>query len=579
MPNSSPDHAARALLAVDFSAADGTSLRAYALAVPTREFEHAFAAAVDRLGLRPGPATPQGMFLACLLERLHWGNEDWLRRLAGAWQDCLCEGNPPTLAASACLCLVEAVRDSLCVGDSPFGRPEQDILAAATKLMLALQAMFAAASQEPLRPAPPGGDVEPVTGLPTRAHFLQQIRHHMAQANNRPLGLLIMHVDWGPGGPQQLSAQRDRMRRVLSDAMCRVLRAEDVLCSVADQEWALIMPGLRSTGQVQLAARRLIEICERSPGHNFPQLRGAIHAGTACAPDDGDDSHMLEHAARAALHRAIRADVPVVCFHADMIAALEREIRLERDIVRTAANPPFHVWLQPQIELCSGRCAGAEALLRWQNDGEWIPPQQVVEIAGRLGLMPGLSRWLLSQVVRLIASLDEAGIDVPVSLNLVAQDLHDEDLAPLVAQTLATWRVPASRLVLEITEGALIGDRTRAAQVIQQLRALGCGVSLDDFGTGFSSFAYMRDLPVSELKIDQLFVRDMLHSGRDHAIVETVQALAHGFGMKVVAEGVEDQATADELQRMGCDHAQGFLYARAMPPTDFIRWIRERNQL
>jgi diguanylate cyclase len=217
-------------------------------------------------------------------------------------------------------------------------------------------------------------------------------------------------------------------------------------------------------------------------------------------------------------------------------------------------------------------------LLRWHRNGtEWVPPPQIIDIVSRLGLMPGLSRWLLAQAARTIAELDAEGVDVPVSLNLVAEDLHDEDLPHLVAQMLATWRVPASRLVLEVTESAVIVDRERASRVIQSLRALGCGVSLDDFGTGFSSLAYMRDLPVSELKIDQLFVRDMLHSKRDHAIVTTVQALAHGFGMRVVAEGVEDQTTADALLSMGCDLAQGFLYARAMPQAEFVSWVKARN--
>lgn len=578
MSHLSPNNAATVLAAVGFSAAETAALRAFTLAIPPGVFESAFAAHTDCVGPQPA-STTQTVFLALLLERQNWGSAEWLESLANTWLNCQQSGSAATLPATAGACLVDAVRDALYAGNGNPGRAECDILAAAAKLAQAIQAMLVTASLEQLDHRLAAGDgLDPVTGLPSRTRFLQLLERCMNQSQGKSLGLLLLHVDWGPNGPQQLSAQRDRMRRILSDAMSGVLRPGDMLCATADQEWALIMPELRSSGQVQLAARRLIEICERSPEHSFPQLRGSIHAGTACAPDDGDHPTTLEHAARAALHRAMRANVPVVTFHADMIAAMEHELDLEREIARTMVRPPFQVWLQPQINLTSGRCAGAEALLRWQrSDGEWIQPLQIVAIASRLGLMPGLSRWLLAQVARMIAELGAAGIPLPVSLNLVAQDLHDEDLPQLVAQTLATWRVPATRLVLEVTEGALIGDRERAARVIQQLRAQGCGVSLDDFGTGFSSLAYMRDLPVSELKIDQLFVRDMLHSGHDHAIVATVQALARGFGMTVVAEGVEDQATADELQRMGCDHAQGFLYAKAMPLADFILWVRSRN--
>lgn len=573
-----PHDATSVLAAVGFSAQEAAALRAFALAVPGSTFESAFATCIERLGPQPA-STTQTVFFALLLERQQWGNADWLESLAGAWLDCHHHGSPATLPATAGTCLIDAVRNALYADGNNPGRAECDILAATAKLGQAIQGMLATASLEQLDQRLAAGDgLDPTTGLPSRGRFLQLLNRWMNPSQRKTLGLVLLHVDWGPSGPQHLTTQRDRMRRILSEAMSRVLRPGDVLCATADQEWALIMPELRSNGQVQLAARRLIEICERSPDHSFPQLRGAIHAGTACAPDDGDRPNTLEHAARAALHRAMRADVPVVSFHADMIAAMEHELELEREIARTMVHPPFQIWLQPQIDLTSGRCAGAEALLRWQrNDGEWIPPLQIVAIASRLGLMPGLSRWVLAQVARVIAELGAVGIDVPVALNLVAQDLHDEDLPQLVAHTLAVWRAPATRLVLEVTEGALIGDRDRAARIIEQLRVQGCGVSLDDFGTGFSSFAYMRDLPVSELKIDQLFVRDMLRSGRDHAIVAAVQALARGFDMTVVAEGVEDQATANELQRIGCSHAQGFLYARAMPQADFVAWIKAHN--
>lgn len=566
------------LAVVGYSAADAAALRAFALTVPAGALDAAFAACLERSNTRP-PAPSDTVLYARLLDRPLWGTSEWLEALVGTWLDCQQHGSLPTLPATACACLVEAVRASLHADGHPPGNADCDIVVAAAKLAQAVQATLTTASLARLdRRLAAGEGVDPLTGLPTRTQFVHTLERWMNQPERKPVGLLLLHVTWGTGSPQQLSAQRDRLRRQLGDAMSSALRPGDMLCSIADQEWALIMPELRSTGQVQLAARRLIEICERSPEHGIPQLRGAIHAGTACAPEDGDTAYDLEHAARAALLRAIRADIPVVCFHSDMIARMEHELDLERDIARTIAHPPFQVWLQPQIHLGTGRCAGAEALLRWRReDGEWISPPKIIDIAGRLGLMPDLSRWILGQTVRTLSELDAQGIEIPVALNLVAEDLHDEDLPHLVAQALATWRVPAPNLVLEVTEGALISDRDRAGRVIQALRALGCGVSLDDFGTGFSSFAYMRDLPVSELKIDQLFVRDMLRSSRDHAIVATVQALAHGFGMRVVAEGVEDQPTADELQRMGCDLAQGFLYARAMPAADFVPWVKARN--
>ncbi|HJV27067.1 MAG TPA: bifunctional diguanylate cyclase/phosphodiesterase [Aromatoleum sp.] len=578
-PRMPPKNAAEVLAAVGFGPCDTSVLQAFASAVPAASFEAAFAARLDRLAPR-APSTIEAVFFGLLLERYQWGKAEWLEALAECWLDCLHAGSADSLAATAATSLVDGIRDALSGEHSP-GRAEYDILSSGSRLAQAIQAMLAGSAYEQLHHRLRAGDgLDPATGLPSRTRFVQLLERWLNRSEARQLGLLLLHAEWEPSGQHLLSAQRDRVRRLLSDAMRSVLRPQDVLCSTADQEWALIMPDLRSVAQVQLAARRLVDICERSPEHNFPHLRGAIHVGAALAPEDGDSAGAIERAARAALHRAVRADLPVVCFDPEMIAAMEHEFDLEREIAGSMGKPPFKVWLQPQVDLATGRCAGAEALLRWRRDnGEWVSPPDIIDIAGRLGLMPELTRWVMAQVVRIIADLDAAGIDISVSLNLVAQDLHEEDLPERVAHALAAWQVSPKRLVLEITEGALIGDRQRAAHIMERLRTLGCSISLDDFGTGFSSFAYMRDLPVSELKIDQLFICDMLESPRDHAIVTTVRALASGLGMKVVAEGVEDQATADELKRIGCNLGQGFLWSRAMPLEEFIPWVRERQGL
>ncbi|BAL23204.1 bifunctional diguanylate cyclase/phosphodiesterase [Azoarcus sp. KH32C] len=578
-PRMPPKNAAEVLAAVGFGPRDVSILQAFASAVPAASFEAAFAARLDRLAPR-APSTIEAVFFGLLLERYQWGKAEWLEALAECWLDCLHAGSADTLAATAATSLLDGMRDAL-AGEHAPGRAEYDILSSGARLAQAIQAMLAGSAFEQLHHRLRAGDgLDPATGLPSRTRFMQLLERWLNRSEARQLGLLLLHAEWEPSGQHLLSAQRDRVRRLLSDAMRSVLRPQDILCSTADQEWALIMPDLRSVAQVQLAARRLVDICERSPEHNFPHLRGAIHVGAALAPEDGESAAAIERAARAALHRAVRADLPVVCFDPEMIAAMEHEFDLEREIVGSMGNPPFKVWLQPQVHLVTGRCAGAEALLRWRRDnGEWVPPPDIIDIASRLGLMPELTRWVMAQVVRIIADLDAAGIEISVSLNLVAQDLHEEDLPERVAHALAAWQVPPKRLVLEITEGALIGDRQRAAHIMERLRTLGCSISLDDFGTGFSSFAYMRDLPVSELKIDQLFICDMLSSPRDHAIVTAVQALASGLGMKVVAEGVEDQATADELKRIGCNLGQGFLWARAMPLEEFIPWVRERQRM
>jgi len=573
-----PAHRSRRMLdAVGFGSADSAALHAFAVGVPADLFENAFAA---RYAARRGPEGPpsarEALFFSLLLERRNWIEPEWLEALAGAWDDCLQSGSLPALLPMAGAMLVDAVRDALCGEAVPAGRAEWDILTAAGKLAQAILARLSLDERRDALEAVP--DADPVTGLPTRRHFAALLDGLLRAPEKKPLGVLLLHLDWGASGHHLLVSQRDGVRRSLTAAMRRKLRPEDVLCVIGDQEWALLLPDLRSSAQILLAAQRLVETCDSLSENGFPNLRRTTHVGGAQAPEDGDSVEALEHAARAALHEAIRLGVPVAAYRPAMVASMEYELALEQDVARAMIHPPFEVWLQPKIALATGRCDSAEALLRWRRNGsEWVPPPRLVETASRLGLMPALSRWLLAQVVRMISEFDAAQLRIRIALNLVAQDLHDEDLPQLVAQTLATWRVDPQRLSLEVTEGALIADRERAAAIIERLRAFGCNVALDDFGTGFSSMSYLRDLPVSELKIDQLFIRDMLHSPRDHAIVAAVQALARGFGMAVVAEGVEDQATSDELQRLGCDYAQGFLYATAMPQREFAAWVRARN--
>lgn len=550
-----------------------SALQAFGQVVPADVFEANFAAALEHRMAEPVHPV-EIAFLAALLDRDRWGDRAWFGDMSHAWSDCRTNGGRAGLLAAAISALVEAVQATLAGGSSR--NPEQEILLAAGQLGIAVQAMLANVELTQLNQRILAGEgADPVTGLPTRARFLQTLEHALAVSGRAPLGLLLVHVE-PPASPSDGANPRpDRLRWQISRAMEPVLRASDVLCAISEQEWALVMPRLTSIAQVQLAAQRLVAVCEGLPERT---LNGAVHVGAACAPIDGDSTPVLERAARAALHHAVRENTPVVRFEPPMLAMMARDLEIEREISSNIARPPFMIWLQPQVSLATGRCIGAEALLRWQRtDGDWISPPDIVATAVRLGLMAGVSRWLLTQVVRMIGDLEQAGVGIPVAINLVAEDLHDDELPVLVAQTLAAWQVPPQRLILEVTEGALISDRARAARVIQALRELGCGVSLDDFGTGFSSFAYLRDLPVSELKIDQLFIREMLHSPRDEAIVSAVQALAAGFGLTVVAEGVEDEATAAVLREIGCDHAQGFLYARAMPLAEFIAWAQHRS--
>ena len=218
-------------------------------------------------------------------------------------------------------------------------------------------------------------------------------------------------------------------------------------------------------------------------------------------------------------------------------------------------------------------------MLRWRNSaGQWVPPPVVVSLIDRLGMRHRFNRWLFQRAAQILHELRVDGLEVDVSINISATDLYDVEVPELISQALATWNVTPDRLCLEITETSMIDDAAgdSVSAVLGRLRALGLSLSIDDFGTGFSGMSRLKRLSVQEVKIDRSFVVDLLNSSRDREIAASIIDLSHRLGVEVTAEGVEDEQTAGLLAQMDCDHIQGFLYSKALPPADFVAWVRSR---
>jgi EAL domain-containing protein (putative c-di-GMP-specific phosphodiesterase class I) len=236
----------------------------------------------------------------------------------------------------------------------------------------------------------------------------------------------------------------------------------------------------------------------------------------------------------------------------------------------------FAAYFQPQLDLRSGQIQSVEALLRWRTrDGKFIPPNIVVGIAERTGQIGRLSNWMTNTALRHCADLQRAGYDINVGVNLTAMNLAERELPDFVDQALRTWGLSPRHLTIEITEGSMLNDAEQTIQILERLKQIGVELSIDDFGTGYSSLSYLKRLPVSELKIDQAFVRNMLTIKRDEQIVRTVIDLAHNFDLTVIAEGVEDNDTLTALRQLGCDKIQGYVLARPMPATELLPWLNK----
>ena len=251
-----------------------------------------------------------------------------------------------------------------------------------------------------------------------------------------------------------------------------------------------------------------------------------------------------------------------------------QRLELVEDLRDAIARGELVLHYQPKLHLGSGRIRGVEALVRWNHPTRGLlSPATFVDLAEHTGLMGPLTLNVLAQAVGQCAEWAREGLATHVAVNLSAANLLDDELPSVLARLLREERVPGSSLTLEITENSVMADPARCLVVLDELRALGCELSVDDYGTGVSSLKYLRDLPVSELKLDRSFLLD-LGDERAVSIVRSTVELAHSLGLRMVAEGVEDQATLDLLQVLGCDEAQGFLISPPVPAAELSTMLR-----
>jgi predicted signal transduction protein with EAL and GGDEF domain len=369
----------------------------------------------------------------------------------------------------------------------------------------------------------------------------------------------------------------DVMRRALK-RLPTALRAADRVVQLSDEKICIVLPNLRSPTQAWLASAKIQQTLEApfSFENSMALLRPVT--GIACFPDHAKAAEELVINADIAQKIASSRDLAQHVFQPDDRRDSEIYSGLDvllRDALR--ANL-LEVHYQPLIEFKSGKCESAEALLRWTTpDRGYVEPGAIVRVAEANGLIASLTSWVLNTVLRNQREWKAEGHHIGVSINLSAVSLTDHDLPDIVAQAMGTWQTTPSDLTLEITESATIGDMDVSLGILKRLKHLGVRLSVDDFGTGYSSLTYVKRFPLDELKIDKSFVQHMMHSKGDQQIVRSLIDLAHHFELSVVAEGIEDEATYNDLKRFGCDIAQGYFFSKALPPTNFGSWLKKHN--
>ncbi|MEZ5231975.1 MAG: EAL domain-containing protein [Acidimicrobiales bacterium] len=328
-------------------------------------------------------------------------------------------------------------------------------------------------------------------------------------------------------------------------------------------------------------ADRLLRVVEQPVRIDGLQLVVSAGVGVACAPEHATDESSLLQRADLALYAAkARPDGSVEVFQRAHGESSARRLTLASDLRHALERGALDVHYQPQVDLATNRVVATEALLRWRHPelGD-IEPSEFVSVAEHLGLVDRLTRFVLDRAISQAAAWRRDGLDLEMAINISVRNLLEPDFPDHLAAVLERYGLAPQRITLEITETELMHEAGRSEEVLARLHRLGVGLSIDDFGTGYSSLAYLKRLPVAELKLDRSFVRDLARDASDAMIARTVIDLAGNLELRVVAEGIEEGDAFDALVAMGCDRGQGYLLSRPLPAEALWAWARGRADL
>ena len=416
-----------------------------------------------------------------------------------------------------------------------------------------------------------------LTDLPNRDRFRQELRQALERAGRKPTAVLVLDMDRFKHVNDQLGHRfGDGLLKAISERLRKHAKAHprSVLARLGGDEFGLLLPRTDSAHAYRLAQHILSDF-ERPiqlDGHKVDLSAGI---GIATSPEHGQDVDTLLSHAEVAMHAAKQRRAGTVIYQPELEPDRGSSLTLLGELRQAVEQGELRLFLQPKVSLRSGLVVGAEALVRWEHPVRGVlPPRGFVPFAEQTGFVRLLTGWMLEEVTRTARQLADLGLDVKLSVNLSTRDLMDQALPERFEALIEQHGVAADRLVLEITESAIMDDPRRAQMTLERLHGMGLRLSIDDFGTGYASLAYLKALPVDELKIDRSFVQDMARDGHDAKIVSSTIELAHSLGLTVVAEGVEDEAAWRHLASLGCDEVQGHLVARPMPAVEFPGWAR-----
>ena len=424
---------------------------------------------------------------------------------------------------------------------------------------------------------------DPLTDLPNRALLHAHLEHALDRAlrHGERLAVMVLDLDGFKTVNDSLGHPAgDLLLQQIAGRLLDALRQEDTVARLGGDEFAVVVESLGAgfnPGQIAQKIIRLVAAPMDLQGHS---AMVTASVGIALFPDDGQDATALLKAADTAMYASKQSGRNTLRFHhADMALAVQQRLSLEHGLRRALERSELEVWYQPQFDVHTDRCVGAEALVRWRDPVMGlIPPDRFIPLAEETGLVLPLGEAVLRRACRDARRWLESGLDCgKLSVNVGGPQIERGDFFATVQQVLAETGLPPEHLALEITESFLLRNADQAMAVVARFSELGISVAIDDFGTGYSSLSYLKYLRASRLKIDRQFVRDLPDDRDDAAITRAVIALGHSLGFRIVAEGVETRAQRDFLLGEGCEEAQGYFYSKPLPGDEFEAFLRQRK--
>jgi diguanylate cyclase len=416
-----------------------------------------------------------------------------------------------------------------------------------------------------------------LTGLHNRRAFYTHVN---AQLENRGTAqaLLLLDLDRFKEVNDSLGHQvGDQLLVQVGARLADQLRDGDLLARLGGDEFAVLLTGATQDQAVAVAMKLRSALAEPFTLEGIA-LRTDVSIGVALAPEHGSDLSLLLRRADIAMYKAKKGRVGHRVFSGADDAAGDGRLRTLQELRTALAEGQLTLHYQPKVDLASNQVRGVEALVRWDHPTRGLLyPDSFLSLVEDAGLMQSLTHVVLEEALDQAAIWQAQGRPLSVAVNLSPSSLVDTDLPEQVGALLAARQLPGAALQLEITEEFLMADRERARDILVRLRERGIEIAVDDFGTGYSSLAYLRELPIDELKLDRSFVFPMADDARAAALVFSTIALAHSLGLRMVAEGVEDETALTELTRHGCDQAQGYYLCRPVPAPQLDLWLEKRS--